>query len=95
MRRGLRRGKDSTHSQDSGLNALDHSVETTHGRVAADGCYLRHVTVTSQLKLPTRIAPAMLLPAPVLGVSLRAAPRQVRETVTIRALDPSIGTTHG
>ena len=78
----------------SRVNALDHSVEATHGRVAAaDECYPRHVT--SHLKLPT-LSPAKLLHAPVLGVSLCAATGQVRDTShAMGSLDPSIETTHG
>jgi len=59
-------GEGQSRRARSGAHALDPSIETTHDRFAAYGCYPVTVAVTPQLKLPTQIV-GLLQIAPVLA----------------------------
>ena len=85
-------GRETINAQ-SRVNslAIDHSIVATHGRVAAGG----HVTSRLNSNYPLKSRPPFCcLPLYWASHSL-AASGQVRETVTLCALDPCVETTHG
>jgi len=89
------KGRETINAQ-SRVNAPDHSIEATHGRVAADDT----TPVTSRLISITHSnrPPCCCLPQAVLGVSLCAATGQVKERYAqsgVYDLDTSVEMTHG